>query len=83
MTERIKKQYEALKNGDHKKYWRELTDEQLKIVKYEVQNKMCIRDRYYWNNCASYVFKWYSDLVGNDVLETQVTGCLLYTSRCV
>ena len=38
MTERIKKQYEALKNGDHKKYWRELTDEQLKIVKYEVQN---------------------------------------------
>lgn len=38
MTERIKKQYEALKNGDHKAYWRDLTNEQLKTVKEEVQN---------------------------------------------
>mgnify|MGYP000118662602 CR=1 FL=1 len=37
-------------------------------------------DEYYWNNCASYVFKWYSDLVGNDVLETQVTGAGRFNS---
>lgn len=40
-------------------------------------------DEYYWNNCASYVFKWYSDLVGSDVFATQVTGAGKFNSEPV
>ncbi len=37
-------------------------------------------DEYYWNNCASYVYKWYSDLVGSDVLDVDISGCDTFSS---
>lgn len=37
-------------------------------------------NEYYWNNCASYVYKWYSDLVGSDVLDVAISGCNTFSS---
>lgn len=28
----------------------------------------------YWDNCASHVFRWYTDQIGRDVLRTQLAG---------
>lgn len=37
-------------------------------------------DEYYWNNCSSYVFKWYSDLVGSDVFNVNISGADKFSS---
>lgn len=34
----------------------------------------------YWDNCVSHVFRWYSDQIGRDVLETTVEGCDTFDS---
>lgn len=37
----------------------------------------------YWDNCASHVFRWYSEQIGRDVLDTTVTGCDTFGSTAV
>ncbi|MBQ8802609.1 MAG: hypothetical protein IJZ53_03100 [Tyzzerella sp.] len=37
----------------------------------------------YWDNCVSYVFKWYADQIGRDVLETEVKGAKTFDSSAV
>lgn len=37
----------------------------------------------YWDNCVSYVFKWYADQIGRDVLKTEVKGAKTFDSTAV
>lgn len=34
----------------------------------------------YWDNCVSHVFRWYSEQIGRDVLDTTVKGCNTFDS---